>query len=92
MLILILRKLTLLVPFSLEVDNWFRRVWLYMPLMHSENLRDHDLFSDKVQAWQNDPEVQKYPEELKSIGMTANFEAKHRERLFVPMICSRLDD
>lgn len=52
-----------------------------MPLMHSESLYDHDLFSERVQAWQNDPEVQKYPEELKAIGMTASFEAKHRGSL-----------
>lgn len=63
---------------SLTVGNWPRKLWFYMPLMHSENLKDHDLFRAKVAYWMSHPVTAEHEEERKVIQINFKFEEDHR--------------
>ncbi|KAL8629668.1 hypothetical protein Q9189_004636 [Teloschistes chrysophthalmus] len=52
--------------------------WFYLPLMHSESLRDHDLFSLKISAMRTRAEARGDEEAVGYIDRSVEYERKHR--------------
>ncbi|KAI9633777.1 uncharacterized protein MKK02DRAFT_38436 [Dioszegia hungarica] len=55
--------------------HFARSMWLYMPLMHSENISDHDLFASLLEK--RSAEVQTEAERA-ALDNISSFEGKHR--------------
>jgi uncharacterized protein (DUF924 family) len=55
------------------------RQWFYLPLMHSEKIEDHDLFSEIVEETRR--EVEGDENATKSVKTTVDFEKMHRDIL-----------
>ncbi|KAI9888636.1 MAG: hypothetical protein M1814_006576 [Vezdaea aestivalis] len=55
------------------------KMWLYIPLMHSESLEDHKLFSGFTQDMKNDMESKKDEAAAKFFGFQIEYEKKHRD-------------
>jgi uncharacterized protein (DUF924 family) len=53
------------------------RTWLYMPLMHSESLRDHQLFSQKMEDLKSRLEAEGDETAAQYLGQTLGFERSH---------------
>lgn len=58
-------------------DNLARRVWFYMPLMHSENMEDHQVLADKFTEMKVDPQVNTDEAADKALNDLDTFEEKH---------------
>jgi len=54
-----------------------KRMFVYMPLMHSENLEDHNLFAECMKDLMGEPELQNNEELNKFCDFMNNFEQRH---------------
>lgn len=63
------------------VANPSRRVWFYMPLEHSEDLEDHDLFESVMNDAKATCEARGDKEGAGSVGISMGFEKRHRDIL-----------
>ena len=64
-----------------DAGNPTRRMWFYMPLMHSEALKDHDAFRVIVSGLGEDSAARGDAAALKYFDLTLSAEAKHRDIL-----------
>jgi uncharacterized protein (DUF924 family) len=53
------------------------RMWLYLPLMHSESLEDHNKYLDLFQGMKHDSEERSDEEAVKFIDLNIDFEKRH---------------
>ncbi|PNS14742.1 Enhancer of polycomb-like protein 1 [Sphaceloma murrayae] len=58
-------------------DNFARRLWFYMPFMHSEWIQDHDLFSTYLEEAKNDKECNVDEQVADTITRQEDFEERH---------------
>ncbi len=57
------------------------RTWFYMPLMHSESLADHQLFSQEIDGLRSGLEAKGDEEAARYVGQTLDFEKRHADIL-----------
>ena len=60
----------------LDSPPW--RLWFYLPLMHSEDLRDHDLLRQKLEEFRSRMEEKGDQEAVGYVNNTLDFEERHR--------------
>ena len=54
------------------------RLWFYMPLMHSEDLRDHETFEAKMLEMRNLMQQKGDEDAIRYLDMTTDFEKRHK--------------
>ena len=59
-----------------DLPAW--RLWFYMPLTHSESLRDHDMFGEKLVEMRKSMEAKGDGDAVAQVDLALGFEKRHR--------------